>query len=152
MGRLLIALLATVALAGELPKDFVAAGVVHNPYAAPQVNGWASYAKLVTDRRVYLHGTVDVTSATKVPFTVQVSYRAGVATPVLENFGPFTVFLLAEAGMAAAQDNVGGAWSAGGVLVTGIHRGWKLLVPVRVTKTALSDYQASIGIGFGWGR
>ncbi len=149
---LVIALVAaSLAVCGSLPEDFVAAGATYNGYASPQVNGWAIYAHRVTDSKIYNFNTVDVTSVTKTPFSAQVSYRTGIATVVKDRIAGVTVLAVAEAGMAAAGENVGGAVSAAGVVVTRLKKNWRVVMPVRVTKTALSDYQVSLGLGIGWG-
>lgn len=149
---LMASMLAAATLAyGELPEHFVAAGVMHNGYARPEINVWASYAHHIAGQRMYSYSTVDITSAERI-FTMQTSLRTGVAVALLEHFGPFTIWGLAEAGGAATSRNIGGSWSTGGLVTFGITRGWRALIPVRITKTALTDYQVSLGLGIGWGK
>ena len=148
MKPLLLSILASTLALGA---DFVAGGVNWNQYAAPQVNGWGSYSRQVADR-VYSFSTAEVTSVSASKFLSQISFRTGIATPVLERFGPFTVYATADVGVASSGDNVGGSYSGGGAVVAPLGKGWFLVIPVRVIKTSLSDRQVAVGMGIGWGR
>jgi hypothetical protein len=135
-----------------LPDQFAAAGLAWNQYAAPQINGWASYAASISKANgVYSFTTYDVTSVTRQPFSVQTSVRTGLAL-YMRSFGPFHIFGLADVGVAAAGGSVGGSASGGGMIALPLGKGWTLLAPVRVLKTALSDRQLIFELGFGWGK
>lgn len=152
-----------------LPKSFAAAGVAWNQYASPQINVWGSYAHLVSaSAGLYSFNSYDVTSVSRSPFRVQTSVRPGFAI-YLRNFGRVYLFALGDAGIAvapAATDaippnpaappiaatNLGFAYSAGWMGVVRLGKGWSLVIPMRTFKSALSDRQTIIEIGFGWGQ
>ena len=134
------------------PPNWYGAGAAWNQMASPQINGWASYAHLLTAKGpVYSFTSWDVTSA-KSPdhkFTPQTSTRTGLAT-VIRKIGPVTVIGLVDGGMAAASSNVSGAFSGGGVgIITLGKSSWNIVVGAKFLTTPLGGKQAAYQFGFG---
>ncbi len=136
----------------QLPDQFVAAGLAFNQYAAPNLNGWSSFAKAVKkDAGLYSFTTYELSSARTTPFTLQTSVRTGLAL-ALRSVGPVVIFGFGDAGMAASGTTLSGAFSGGGMAALPLGKGWVLVVPVRVVKSAVGGQQVIFELGAGWGK
>jgi hypothetical protein len=132
-----------------LPQNFAVAFVALNQYSTPQINGGASYARLIsTSNALYSFTSYDVTSVKPKPFTVQTSTRTGIAA-VIRQYGPLVIVGLGDAGVAAAANNLGGAFSGGGLAIYRLKNGFAITGGMRILKTSLNDVQHIYEIGFG---
>lgn len=133
-----------------LPQAWAGAGAAYNAYAGPPVNGWASYALLISAKaQVYSFTTHDLTSSTAKPYTVQTSVRSGLAT-VLRTLGPIVILGFGDAGLAAAGTSAGSAFSGGGVGLIRLGKTqWTIALGGRQLKTAIGGSQTIWEMGFG---
>ena len=145
-----IALLAIPANAQT--TNWIGAGAGYNSAASPSVNGWASYATLLSKTQLlYSFSSYDVVPL-KVngKYTIQTSTRTGFAL-VVRNIGPITVLGLGDAGIAASSVKTGSAFSGGGIAVWRLGKTlWTLEAAVRRLQTSLPQSVYEIGFGRGW--
>lgn len=135
----------------QLPANWAGAGAAYNGYSRPQVNGWASYAKLLTEKGggLYSFTSWDVTSARTKPFTTQTSARTGIAT-IVKQVGPIYVLGFGDAGMASSSDGFGGAFSGGGIGVWKIGKtSFTFVAAARVLRVSNGATQTVYEVGFG---
>lgn len=100
-----------------LPGNWFGLGAAYAGQAHPPVSGWYSYAILLsTSAKVYSFTTTDIVPTLVKPYSIQHSTRTGIA-PVIRDFGPVAVLGIADAGMSVSGSSVGGAFSAGGIVV-----------------------------------
>jgi hypothetical protein len=134
-----------------LPQNWIGAGMAFNQSASPQINGWASYATLLSrSGQVYSFSTYDVTPI-KVAgkYTVQTSTRTGFAL-VVRTLGPITILGMADAGVAASSLTTGSAFSGGGIGVWKLGKTqWTIEAGARLLKTTSGQQTMYEG---GWGR
>lgn len=149
-------------------KDFVAAGVNWNQYAAPQVNGSLMYARNISGG-TYSFTMMDIFSKTMQPFTVTTSITTGVGQHI-KDIGIVRIYGLTTIGVAAGgavsssdvpaaesskedKATVGWAWTGGFALPIPIgKKGWCLMPTVRFIKSSFSDFQGIYGVSIGWGK
>ena len=151
----MLMLLPCLAMAQDLPEQFAAAGVA---VESGNVTGWGTYAKKITGP-VYSLTTYDITRAdTLAPIGLNTltqlksQARTGLAVYV-KDFGPFRVFGLADAGVAADAQTAGGSFSGGAMVAYQIKdSGWGIVVPIRVLKNSGGETTLIYEIGFGWGK
>lgn len=148
----LYALMAALAL-GATPQQFVAAGVSWNQFASPQINGLLVYAKRLTSNNfpTYSYSAVNLLSVSRSPFRLLTTVETGVAQH-LTTFGPFRIYGVGMAGLAAADTNSGYVVSGGGLALAGIGKGWRVGPYLRVLKSSLSERQWAAGVMVGWGE
>jgi hypothetical protein len=147
MKKFILLIFTTTLCAQNLPNEFVGFGASYNQQLSPPVSGWGVYAKKITDK-TYSFNVVDITSKTLKPFTVQTVTSTGIAQ-YIGSYSKMKVFGIINAGVAAAESNVGFGYSGGVAFTTKIKDNIILIIPVRVQKTTLGDWQGTIGVGIG---
>jgi hypothetical protein len=141
-------------VAPPYPANWYGAGAAYNRFAAPQINGFASYAHLLSFNAlkfpIFSFTSMDVSSVSAKHFSAQTSVRSGIAT-VLKRKGPLFLMGLANAGVATAGQATGGAFSGGGMLVIAPvkTKGWSLIFGARVLHTSIGGTQAVYEFGIG---
>lgn len=133
------------------PSVFYGLGVSAQPQSSPKPTGNAFLAILANEKaRIYSFTAMDFAPTLNNPRSIQTSISTGAATP-LRSFGSVTLYGLGTAGVATGGGSSSGAFSGGGLLSIPIHKGsaFKILLAVRVLKTAAGGTQQLIGLGFG---
>jgi hypothetical protein len=143
-------LIASCLGAQSLPNDFVALGASYNKQINPPISGFGVYAKKITGD-TYSFNVIDVTSKTTNPFTVQSTTSTGLAQ-YLGRFNGVDIFGLANIGIAAAGENVGLGYSGGFAFTGRIKGNVCFIVPMRIQKATIGDWQGTIGLGIGMRR
>jgi hypothetical protein len=154
-----VLLLAAVAFGqeGAPPEQFVGTGVAWNQFASPQINGMAVYAKRILGetRPTYSFSAVNFVSADARPFRLMTTTETGVAQ-YLTAFGPFAVYGIGTAGLAAGGTDggtsTGAVFTGGGLALAGVGKGWRLGPYFRIIKSTISDRQWAFGLMLGWVR
>lgn len=141
----------------NLPSDFVAAGVGWNQYAVPQINGWAAYAKKISNG-IYSYTEYIANSYTTHPFTLQTTTITGAAL-YLRNIGNVQLWTFGQLGATFVSNatpnsgtNVVGALGTGGFAAYPLGKGWALIAPVQILKSAGQSAQYSFSFGIGYGK
>jgi hypothetical protein len=136
-----------------LPSLWMGAGAAFNSAATPQVNGWFSYAQLLSQKQqIYSFSTHDITPLRVAgKLTIQDSTRTGFAI-VVRQFGPLTTLGLCDAGIAAtgtaSGTSVSSAFSGGALAVYQIGKtDWTLEAGYRLLKTTSSQNVYEFGFG-----
>ena len=126
---------------------FYGLGTSMMPQSSPKATGWAAMAYLVnSSAKLYSFSEIDYSLASD--HKLQTSVRTGVAT-LMRSFGKIGLYGIGDAGVATTGGATGGAFSGGGVLLIPLGQKTRLLIGVRVLKTALGDTQQYVEIGFG---
>jgi hypothetical protein len=145
------------------PNVWLGAGGAYTSQSTPNVAGWMSVAKMLSQSGpVYSYTTTDYTSARSKPFTLQSSVRTGLGT-VVRQWGPVSVIGLADAGTALAAKpvmgvgpstgtSVGGAFSGGGFAVWRFGKTGQFTVEAgaRILKTTIGGSQVVVEFGLGF--
>jgi hypothetical protein len=141
---------ATGAPPEPLAQNWIGAGMAWNQSATPQLNGWASYATLLSrSGQVYSFSTYDVTPIQVAgKYTVQTSTRTGLAV-IVRTLGPITILGMADAGVSATSLTTGSAFSGGGIGVYKLGKTeWTIEAGARLLKTN-GGQQTMYEFGFG---
>jgi hypothetical protein len=153
MCKLLILPLAVICAAVAQPSNWVGSGAAFNQAASPQINGWASYATLLSKPQLlYSFSSYDVTPIRlSGKLTIQTSARTGFAM-VIRQLGPITLLGLLDGGMAAAGtgagQTVGSAFSGGGIAVWKLGKtNWTVAAAYRRLQTTAPQDVFEIGFG-----
>jgi hypothetical protein len=120
-----------------LPSNWIGAGIALSQETSPQINGWASYAALVSrSGGIYSFSSYDVMPVTQGgKFTIQTSTRSGFAL-VIRTLGPITILGFGDGGIAASSLATTGAYSGGGIAVWKLgSTAWTMEVAARRIKT-----------------
>ena len=142
--------MATVAPAPTLPANWVGVGAGYTAGATPPVNGWASYATLVSGKgQLYSFSSYDIVAGASKPHNITTSARTGFAT-LLKVWGPVYVLGFGTAGVAASGTATTGAFSGGGIAVLKLGKtAWTLEGGWRVLKTPINGVQNVYEFGTG---
>lgn len=146
----LLLLLRGCAPAPALAQTFYGAGVSLIAQSSPKPSGWAVVATEVNQKQaLWSFSETDLTTAAirNGLLAVQSSARTGIAT-TLRSFGKWTLYGLADGGVATVGTATGGAYAGGGLLVIPV-KAINLLLGVRILKTSVGGTQSIIEIGFG---
>jgi hypothetical protein len=136
-----------------LPSNWIGVGVALNQQASPQINGWASYAALLSrSGGVYSFSSYDVTPIKQAgKYTIQTSTRSGFAL-MIRTLGPITVLGLADAGIAASSLATTAAYSGGGIALWKLgSTAWTMEIAARRIKAGsgiTTVYEAGFGRSF----
>ena len=139
--------------AQDQPNELAAAGMAWNEAASPQLNGWATYARLI-GKGVYSLSTYDISpvkiEGSTIP-SLQAQLRTGIAI-YMRQFGRLSIYGLGDAGIATTGDTTGGSFGGGGLGIVTLGKGWCVFVPIRLMRNNVTGTQVVYELGVGWGK
>jgi hypothetical protein len=134
----------------------VTVGFAFNQNGSPQVTGWGTYDKQLTDK-LYSYSGYDVTPISQ--FVVdskltipQVKFTAftGFAVKAAQ-ISKLTLFLLGTGGFATTGETISGAGGAGGFVHYPLPHNWGLIIAAQGSYSVITGTDAIIRFGLRYG-